>query len=255
MRRYVLLKILWAVFVHCEVVIIANKDAKKSFILFLDSFEMIKRLNMEQRGHLLTAIFEYEQGEPVHDLDPLTDMAFSGIRPYLDRNRDQYNRRCEINTENGKKGGRPKKTERLLKKPNGFFENQTKANETLNENDTENENDTDFEKDIDSESESKREIDSLPTLEAIKDFIQNEGLNMDAEAFFDNYAASGWIDANGNEVKDWKAKCRNWARRERNYKPQKQEVYGSDASYGDANDAFLSRAVGTPGWKENKKER
>lgn len=252
MRRYALQKILWAIFVHCEVVTIAKKETKTSFILYKDSFEIVKRLSIEQRGHLFTAIFEYERGETIHELDPLTEMAFLTIKQYLDRNRERYNRRCEINAENGKKGGRPKKTERLLEKPNGFLENQTKANETLNDNDT------DCEKDIGTENAFEREhINSVarPSLEEIKAYISENGLRIDAESFFDYYESVDWVDKSGNQIKDWKAKARNWAKRESEFKraPEKQSIYSSDASY-DLED-FGKYAVGSPAWIEQEKKK
>ena len=119
----------------------AGKEEKKNtFILYLDSFDLICKLNMEQRGHLLTAIFEHERGEQVHALDQIVDIAFTPIMQYLDRNREAYKSKCIINAENGKKGGRPPKTERFQEKPNGYFENRTKPNKTLNESDNESEN-------------------------------------------------------------------------------------------------------------------
>ena len=85
---------------------------------------------------------------------------------------------------------------------------------------------------------------SRPTLADVQAYVNEKGLRMDSASFVDHYEANGWRQANGNKIKDWKAACRNWARREKNYKPQKQEVYGSDASYGDVNDAFAKRAIG-----------
>lgn len=53
------------------------------------------------------------------------------IHPELMSQIDQYQRNAQKNRENGKKGGRPRKTETQTK-PSGFLEEtQTKANETL----------------------------------------------------------------------------------------------------------------------------
>ena len=82
---------------------------KKSFVLYYDMFEQMKLLDAEQRGELLFAIFEYEcTGEVNAELCPMSRLAFSFIRATLDRDRAEYEKRCEKNAENGKKGGRPK---------------------------------------------------------------------------------------------------------------------------------------------------
>lgn len=82
---------------------------KKSFVLYYDMFEQMKLLNAEQRGELLLAIFEYEcTGEVNAELCPMSQLAFSFIRATLERDRAEYEKRCEKNAENGKKGGRPK---------------------------------------------------------------------------------------------------------------------------------------------------
>jgi hypothetical protein len=67
-------------------------------------------LGMEERGALITAIFEYVMcGKAKTALGEGAKMAFLFITDTLDRDREAYERRCEVNRENGKKGGRPKK--------------------------------------------------------------------------------------------------------------------------------------------------
>ena len=72
----------------------------------------IRMLAMEERGMLLTAIYDYELGDPFDedDLPFAVRLVFIRIRDYLDRNRALYAERCARNAENGKKGGRPKKS-------------------------------------------------------------------------------------------------------------------------------------------------
>lgn len=81
---------------------------RKSFILYDSYYEQLSMLSMEERGQLLTAIYEYEtSGRVSVDMTPVVSMAFSFIRSTLDRDRAEYEKRCERNRENGKKGGRP----------------------------------------------------------------------------------------------------------------------------------------------------
>ena len=49
-----------------------------------------------------------------------------------------------------------------------------------------------------------------PTLEEIKNYIQEKKLNVVAEQFFDYFDTGNWIDAKGNKVKNWKQKLLTW---------------------------------------------
>lgn len=54
-----------------------------------------------------------------------------------------------------------------------------------------------------------------PTLEEVQSYVREKGFRMDAGAFFDHYAANGWVMKGGQKIKDWKAAARNWERREK----------------------------------------
>ncbi len=50
-----------------------------------------------------------------------------------------------------------------------------------------------------------------PSLENVRVYCQEQGLNVDAERFIDFYESKGWM-VGKNKMKNWKAACRNWAR-------------------------------------------
>lgn len=60
-----------------------------------------------------------------------------------------------------------------------------------------------------------------PTIEEINDFVITFGLSMDGQQFFDYYTANGW-KVGKNAMKDWKAACRNWAARQRDYEGKRK---------------------------------
>ena len=102
---------------------------KNSFLIYLDYEEQFNLLTDEQVGQLMRAIIKYEKTGVVPKLEGMLKMAFSFIKTQLDRDREKYNKRCEQNRENAKRGGRPrkqkdnsetKKTERFWRKPNGY---------------------------------------------------------------------------------------------------------------------------------------
>jgi len=109
---------------------------KKSFILFAEHEEIFESLTDKQAGQLIKGIFKYEKTQEIPHLDKTVRVAFIPIKQILDKNREEYIKKCEKNKENGRKGGRPKKsveTEINPNKPNGFSENQIKAKKADNE--------------------------------------------------------------------------------------------------------------------------
>lgn len=133
---------------------------QKSFVLYDDYFELIKFLTIEQRGDLITMIFQYAAtGEEMKNDDTAVRIVFSSIRMTMDRDREKYQQRCEANKENGKKGGRPKKSEKTewllekAKKPDNDNDNE---NENENENDIENGGENEYEYDTRMGTENDR---------------------------------------------------------------------------------------------------
>lgn len=84
------------------------------------------------------AYFKYRKGDRVEVTDftnPVTFALFNSYTPKLDKNEDTYNKKVNANRENGKKGGRPKKsalqevkeTEFDIPKTDDNVENENKA--------------------------------------------------------------------------------------------------------------------------------
>ena len=109
-----------------------NKKEPKSFILYCNFENQFKLLSLEERGILISAIFEYARERKFEcELPPLVNMAFSLIKDTMDRDYEEYMERCEINAINGRKGGRPRKIEEsdvptFTPKPNAFLKNRKK---------------------------------------------------------------------------------------------------------------------------------
>ena len=85
---------------------------KSSFLIYLDYQEQFDLLTDEEAGRLIKAIIKYEKTGEIPKLDGMLKMAFSFIKTQLDRDREKYNKKCEKNKENGRKGGRPKKEQK-----------------------------------------------------------------------------------------------------------------------------------------------
>lgn len=63
----------------------------------------------------------------------------------------------------------------------------------------------------------KTEANKPPTLEEVKQYIQEKGFTMSAETFYNYYTANGWR-VGKNKMKDWRASVRNWNTREKEFK-------------------------------------
>ena len=141
-------------------------EEKKSFVLYFNLMELLNFLTFQQRGELITAIFEYvREGEVQTKLDAPTEIVFTSVRLHLDRDRETYFERCRQNRENGKKGGRPKKSEKTER----LFEKAKKPdndNENGGENENENENENGYDNGGGNENDrAPRRVEFLPPTE------------------------------------------------------------------------------------------
>ena len=140
---------------------------RDSFIMYTEYKPQIEMLTMEQRGILLTAIMNFESGEELPELDPITQMAFSFMQSRLERDYKKWLDICEKRAEYGKKGGRPKKT-------NVENEKQTKAKKA--DNDIEPDYEPDYDTDNDTEYENNSDTTKVVSCteqsnETITDYI------------------------------------------------------------------------------------
>ena len=102
---------------------------QKSFILYHDMWEQLSELSDEEIGKITRATFIYHATGKIIDIWRLCNIVFKNIKTMLDRDRNKYDEYIEKQSENGKKGGRPKKSDSnptKPKKPTAFFENPTK---------------------------------------------------------------------------------------------------------------------------------
>lgn len=92
-------------------------EGKKSFLLYTDIIHTVKRLPKDKQAELFILILEY-----VNDLNPVVDdlildIAFEPIKQSLKRNLVNWKNQCDVNSKNGKLGGRPKKTDNNQDEP------------------------------------------------------------------------------------------------------------------------------------------
>ena len=116
---------------------------KKSFLLYIDSYDAIKDLSTEQKGLLFDAIFIKQIENEVTINDPVVKMAFNFIQNQISRDKEKYKTTCEKNRENiNKRWSRKSTTEYDRIRPN------TKHTDNDNDNDNDSDNDNVNDKEI-----------------------------------------------------------------------------------------------------------
>jgi hypothetical protein len=146
---------------------------KKSFILHLDSLDILEKMDDTQRGKFIYAIYQYQKTGALPDLDFGMDMAVTPFINQFKRDGQKYESIVERNKSNGLKGGRPKNSNepKETQKTQWVIEKPKKAD---NDNDSVNDNENDF---------KKREL--------------TQRVRLNNQVFFELKAADQWLEIVG----------------------------------------------------------
>lgn len=112
---------------------------QKSFILYHDMWEQLSELTDEEIGKITRATFIYHSTGEIIDIGRLCNIIFKNIKTMLDRDRQKYDEYIEKQSDNGKKWGRPKKSDwnpNKPKKPTAFSENPNKPKKADSDSDS-----------------------------------------------------------------------------------------------------------------------
>ena len=55
---------------------------------------------------------------------------------------------------------------------------------------------------------------TIPTIEDVRKYVRDNGLNVDADYFYKYYTTAEWKDSKGKPVRNWKLKALNWSKRD-----------------------------------------
>lgn len=172
------------------------------FKMFLRHKALFEALSDEDAGVAIKAVMDYfEDGQIARDVSPAVNVLVCAIKPDIDECTNIYAMRCE----NGKLGGRPKRSVRNREEPYGFAGNHNEACRT------------------EERREKKEERSNMaatpphsrfipPTIEEVKAYCTERGNTVDAERFLDFYSANGWKQGRGKPIVNWKAAVRTWER-------------------------------------------
>lgn len=188
-----------------------KKKEKVSLLLYYDYIEQFECLTDEQLRKLIYAMIEFDKNEKEIELDKVTKMAFIPIRKRLKLDKENWIHTCKTNSENAKKRWNN--------------ENATVCDRMPKDaNYADIERDIEKEKEIEKERESNNIYTTTPTLTDIISFCsENNMSDFDCEYFYDYYEANGWVDMNGNKIKNWKSKIKTWYKKDIKNEETKQK--------------------------------
>lgn len=100
---------------------------KKSFLLHIDSLDILDELTDEQAGLLFKAIKAYQKGEEI-ELNAFVRIAFSPFKNQFTRDNEKYDTTCKRRAEAGRLGGEANASKSKQKVANASKCKQTVAN-------------------------------------------------------------------------------------------------------------------------------
>lgn len=117
----------------------AENARPKGLLIPFDKLKLLSILDDKAFREVFLAMAGYVQNGTEPDLsEPIEQLAFESMRPFLNENVKTYQRAVLAHREAGRKGGRPKKTEdnqmvsgKSQKEPNGFSEEPNETNSPL----------------------------------------------------------------------------------------------------------------------------
>lgn len=184
---------------------------KKSFILYVDSLNILSELNTQQAGELFLAIYNYHlKGEMPSEF--WIKMALSSFINQWERDAEKWEKAKEIRKENGRKGGLMRAQNKQVSEAN---QNQVTLSDTkqhlvnqavnVNVNDNVNGN---VKVTKEKKSIQKKNFEP-PTLDEVKAWFIEQGSTAEAGAKAWQYYTDGnWCDSKGTPVRNWRQKMR-----------------------------------------------
>jgi len=186
-------------------------ENKKSFVLYSDSYGLIKQLPDDVAGRLLKHVYAY-----VNDENPITDellvnVAFEPIKAQLKRDLVKWEKQTEQRKQAGLKSAE-------VRKQNATTVNDRSISSTDNVSVNVNVNDN-------VNVIKKRVVNKFtaPTLLEVQTYFIENGYTKElAKRAFDYYDVANWRDSKNNQVKNWKQKMRGvWFKDENKETEQK----------------------------------
>jgi len=194
---------------------------KKSFLMYIDSLDVLEELSDEEAGQLFKAVRAFHQNQDV-ELSPMVRVAFSAFKNHFVRDQQKYSDICEKRRVAGAAGGNQKQAN--VASATKCKQGQANLADSVSGNDS----------DSDSDNKAKKEKTKRfapPSLGELKAYIKEKNLNVGAETFINHYETNGWR-VGKNKMVSWKHAAANWSKR--NNEQNKDERESSEKVWSDS---------------------
>ena len=183
---------------------------KKSFIIYQNWAEIIKRLPNEDAGELIKAICNYTTDSDYEISNPYIDALFEGqIKPQLNADDEKYQKKRERMAELNR--NRHDNVTRSLRNRHDNVGDTDTVTDTVTVTDTDNVSPTEIKKEkVSPNGDTKKKNPNPPSLEEVREYCQQRNSSVDPEQFYEYFNTGGWVDSKGNKVKNWKQKVITW---------------------------------------------
>jgi hypothetical protein len=200
---------------------------RNSFLLYLDSLEVLNILTDEQAGKLFKAIRCVQLGVEC-DIDPFITIALAPFVQQFKRDNDKYMMIVERNRANGLKNSKLLHAEKRTQ-PNPMGSNGIQSNPMVTDSDSDSDSDSVSTK-VDKTRAQKTKA---PTEQEVIEFFTANGYRSDiASNAFNYYDSASWRDSRGKAVINWKQKMRGvWFKDEHKAKESNQSTYQPSSKY------------------------
>lgn len=202
---------------------------KKSFLVYLDSLEVLNVLTDEQAGKLFKAIRCVQLGVEC-DTDPFITIALAPFIQQFKRDDDKYMMIVERNRANGLKNSKLLHAEKRTQS-NPVGSNGTQSNPMVTDSDSDSVSVSDS---VSTKVDNRRaQKTKAPTEQEVIEFFTSNGYRSDiASNAFNYYNSAGWRDSRGKSVLNWKQKMRGvWFKDEHKAKQPNQSTYQPSSKY------------------------
>ena len=120
--------------------------AKKGVIMYYDLLEQLQDFSDESFGKIARAMIEYDKNGTLPNFEGELKIAFKFIKLSIDRNKEEYEQKCEKNRDNALKRWNANGCERI----------QTDAINADIDKDNDKDNDNDIDKDINTDNDNNK---------------------------------------------------------------------------------------------------
>ena len=184
--------------------------AREYFCAYHSFIETLTPYGDAECGRLFRAALVYSATGKEEEFRGNERYIWPTIKQMIDRDREAYNAKCQINRMNGSKANAP---ERYRTVPNGTQEKEKEKEKEEGkdkDNPSEKENPSPATAGSGKEKEAPKRF-TPPTVEEVRAYCLERGNAVDPEKWHAYYTSNGWM-VGRNRMKDWRAAVRTWER-------------------------------------------